>query len=244
MHLTRPLVFFDLETTGVNTSTDRIIQFAGIKLMSDWTRETRTMLVNPGVKIPREASEVHGITDEMVADEASFRELADELYGWMSDCDLAGYNSNNFDIPMLCEEFGRCRIVRPAKNTHFVDVFQIERLVNSHKLGETYKRYTGKKLEWAHDAMADTQATLEVWVKQMERLPSLSSIEAIENWTQWDRQRYDIAGKMYQENNIVYRSFGKHKGKPVSEDLSYCQWVMTSDFPLETKNKLQEWIES
>lgn len=243
MNLSRPLVFFDLETTGVNTSTDRIIQLAGIKLMPEWTRETRMLLINPTISIPAGASEVHGITDDMVADQPTFREVSNELYDWMSGCDLAGYNSNNFDIPMLCEEFGRCDIVWPTKDTHLIDVLTIERMVNSHKLWETYKRYYGTELENAHDALADTQATLDIWMKQMDRLPELDSVEAVDNWTQSDRKRYDIAGKMYMMDDMVYWSFGKYRGRPVHEDLSYCQWVMGWEFPLETKVKLQEWIE-
>ena len=241
--LKRGLIFFDLETTGVNTSTDRIIQFAGIKVMSDWTRETRTMLVNPTVKIPREAGEVHGITDDMVIDQPTFREISREIYDWIDWCDIAWYNSNNFDVPMLCEELGRCNIVWPNKDIHFIDVLAIERLLNSHKLWATYQRYYGKELQHAHDALADTQATLDIWMAQMNKLTELNSVEALDNWTQSDRRRYDIAGKMYLVDDLVYRSFGKYKGRPVHEDLSYCKWVINWEFPVETKVKLQKWIE-
>lgn len=243
MKLTRPLVFFDLETTWVSTSSDRIVQFAGIKIMPDESRITKQYLINPTIHIPAWASQVHGITDDMVADQPTFSQVSDELYTWMSGCDLAGYNSNNFDIPLLCEEFGRCEIIRPAKSIHLIDVLQIERAVNSHKLSETYRRYTGKELEWAHDAMADTQATLDIYMKQIHKLPDLNTVEAIDNWTQSDRKRYDIAGKMYMVDDMIYWSFGKYRGRPVHEDLSYCQWVMGWEFPLETKSKLQEWIE-
>jgi len=168
MTLSKPIVFFDLETTGVNTSHDKIVQIGAIKLNIDGTEEVKNVLINPTIPIPAGATAVHGISDEDVKDKPKFNQIAKSFAAWLRGCDLAGYNSDNFDIPMLIEEFSKAGVEFPEDGTSFVDVLKIERLVNSHTLGNTYKRYTGDELEGAHDALADVRATLTIFQKQLE----------------------------------------------------------------------------
>jgi DNA polymerase-3 subunit epsilon len=240
----RPIVFFDLETTGVSVTKDRIVQIGAIKIYPDGTREVKNRLVNPTIPIPIESSAVHGITDEDVKDEPSFRQVARGFYEWLNGCDLAGYNSDNFDIPMLSEEFSRVGFEYPTDDTSFIDVIKIERIVNSHKLGDTYKRYTGMPLENAHDAIADIEATIAIFEHQIDLDENFQlSVKEIEARCKGDTKRVDFAGKLYEENGKIYWSFGKHKGKLVSETKDYAEWVIGQDFPYNTKMHLKRIIE-
>lgn len=246
MKLQRPIVFFDLETTGVNITTDRIVQIAAIKIDVDGTRTEKTTLINPTISIPKEATEVHGITDDMVKDQPTFKQISKSLFSFFEGCDIGGYNSDVFDVPLLIQEFHRCEIEFPTWEVFFLDGLKIERIINSHKLEETFKRYTGKTLENAHDALADTQATFEVISEQIGVINGDGTrneditIEQLDKFIQGDNLRFDYAGKCYMKEDVVYWSFGKNKDNPVLDDRGYLNWVLTSDFPIQTKKKLKE----
>ena len=244
MKSSKPIVFFDLETTGVNTSYDRIVQIGAIKLLPDGTEEVKNVLVNPTIPIPEGAAAVHGIFDADVQDKPKFRQIAKSFAAWLSGCDLAGYNSDNFDVPMLVEEFDRAGITFPEEGTSFIDVLKIERIVCSHKLENTYRRYTGEDMEDAHDALADIRATLAIFRKQLENNPDLP-IEAaeIDAYCQGENKRVDFAGKLYEKEGQVYWRFGKHQNRLVSETLDYAKWVLGADFPSETKLQIKKVIE-
>jgi len=236
----KPIVFFDLETTGVNTSQDKIVQIGAIKLNIDGTEEVKNVLVNPTIPIPEGATEVHGISDEDVKDKPKFNQIAKSFASWLSGCDLAGYNSDNFDIPMLIEEFHKAGVDFPEDGTSFVDVLKIERLVNSHTLGNTYKRYTGEELEGAHDALADVRATLVIFKKQLEANTDLpKEAKEIDAHCQGENKRVDYAGKLYEKDGEVYWNFGKHRHALVSKTVAYANWVIGSDFPEDTKRRIR-----
>lgn len=240
MQLSKSIVFFDLETTGVNTVEDRIVQIGAIKIRPDGGREEKNVLINPGISIPSAASEVHGIFDEDVKDAPFFRQISKSLFQWLSGCDMAGYNSDNFDVPILIEEFARAGIDFPEEDARFIDVLKIERNVNSHRLGETYKRYTGLILDDAHHALADVRATVAIFEKQLERNHDLpDSIPDLEELCQGQNGRVDFSGKLYERDGQVYWSFGKHKNQPLSDTLDYAEWVLTQDFPADTKRHIR-----
>lgn len=246
LKLFKPIVFFDLETTGTSIQQDKIVQIAVFKIYprTDDPYEKKVHLIDPGIPIPKEATEVHGITDEMVQGKPKFAQIAKALKDYMTDCDLGGFNSDSFDIPMLIQEFHRCNIAFPDWDLNVVDVLKIERIVNSHKLSETYKRRFGRELEGAHDASADTDATVEVLFSQLEQIndfteePMELTIENIDKFCQGDNQRFDLAGKCYIKDGVVFWSFGKWKDHPVLDDRSYLNWVLNSDFPIQTKQLL------
>ena len=252
MKLLKPLIVFDLETTGTSISDDKIVQLAVIKKNPGGSTEKKTILLNPGRPIPKEATEIHGITDEMVKDKPSFQNISKSLFDFFFGCDLGGYNSNQFDIPLLMAEFDRCGIVFLSWEPNVIDGLTIERLVNSHKLEYTYKRHTGNILNNAHDAMVDSEATFDVLESQFKMLMSSYkdvdgniiplTVEDVDKHCQQDKERFDYAGKAYREGDSVFWSFGKHQDKNVLDDRSYINWVLTSNFPLETKSKLKQLI--
>lgn len=244
MKLTRPLIIFDLETTGKNTNTDRIVQIGAIKIQADSSVEEKVVLVNPMMSIPKEATEIHGISDEDVASAPEFRRIAKSFHIWLSGSDIGGYNSDNYDVPLLMQEFSRAGIVYDVKDVCFIDVLKIERVVNSHRLEETYKRYTGKSLDEAHDALADARATLDVLQHQFEQNKDVlpEGIGELDVFCQGDQKRVDIAGKLYEKDGEVYWSFGKHQHQFVKETLDYARWVINADFPENTKGVLREII--
>lgn len=240
MQLTRPIIFFDLETTGTNTAQDRILQIGAVKIHLDGQREEKNVLLNPGIPIPAGATAVHGISDEDVKNAPWFRQIAKAFAQWLSGSDLAGYNSDNFDVPMLVEEFARVGIEFPEEGTRFLDVLKIERNVNSHRLGETYQRYTGQTLDSAHDALSDIRATVTIFEQQLERNPSLpTAIPDLEELCRGDNGRVDFAGKMYEKEGLVFWSFGKHKDQLVAETMEYAHWVLSADFPHDTKKHIR-----
>lgn len=240
MKIVKPIVFFDLETTGTQISESRIVQIAAMKLFPNGDIDLKESLINPGMSIPAEATAIHGKTDEMVKDAPLFMVISKSLLEWLRDCDIGGYNSDNFDIPMLIEEFKRCKLSFPDWDCTFVDVLKNERRLNSHRLGETYKRYTGKELDGAHDAMIDVKATVEILQYQMKANPEMTMAE-IDELCQGDKKRFDYAGKMYvNENGEVCWSFGKHVGQPVRTVRHYAQWFLDSDFPQQSKDKLRQ----
>lgn len=245
LNLDKPLVVFDLETTGVDVVKDRIVQIAAHKIMPDGTVTKKNVLINPMMPIPTEAMEVHGITDEMVADKPRFDKFARSMSEWFSGCYIGGYNSDNFDIPLLSEEMHRCGIVFPDKDSVRLDMFKIEKKYNSHKLGEVYKRLFGEELDGAHDADVDVTGTVKVMLKQIENygLADMSVDEIIDSY-QGDKVFADISAKFYIVEGDLYWNFGKNRDKMVIEDKGYVNWFQKQDFPTESKTVLNEYLES
>jgi DNA polymerase-3 subunit epsilon len=240
MKLIRPIVFFDLETTGTDIVNSRIVQLAYIKLYMDGTTEENKFLVNPIIPIPKEASDVHGITDDMVKDAPFFSNIAKTIYEVFKNSDIAGYNSNNFDIPLICEEYARLSVIFLDWEYNLIDVLKYERLLRPNKLADVYKRYTGKELEGSHDALNDTRATLQILFHQIDGKDEITAKE-IDDFCQGSKKRYDVSGKTHiDENGIVCWSFGKLINKPVLEDKKYLDWVLSNDFPSETKFKINQ----
>lgn len=243
LKLNKPICFFDLETTGVDTMKDRIVEIAVIKLFPNGDKETKKYLINPEMPIPKEASDVHGITDGMVKDCPPFSKYAKNLNEYIGDSDLGGYNSNSFDIPLLVEEFLRCGIVFDLKRRNYVDVLNIEKQVSSRKLGDVYQRYTGKVLDGAHDALIDIDATIEILENQIEKHGLDFSIEALDEFSQGENKRIDMAGKLiYVEDKICW-AFGKNFKKPILDDMGYVFWFLKQEVPNETRiiiNKILE----
>lgn len=241
LKLTRPLVVFDLETTGVQITRDRIVEISILKVHPDGLQETRTRRINPGMPIPAEASAVHGITDEDVADCPVFSQVAKSLYEWIEDCDIAGFNSNRFDVPMLVEEFLRAGIPVDFSQRHFVDVQTIYHKLERRTLEAAYKFYCGKTLENAHSAEADTLATFEVLEAQISHYPEEleNDIAKLAEFSSYGK-RVDFGGSLiYGEEDQILINFGKYKGQSaldvLRKDSGYYRWVMDAQFPLETK---------
>ncbi len=244
LQLTKPLAFIDLETTGINLVNDRIIEIAIVKILTDGTRSVKRKLVNPEMPIPPASSEVHGITDEMVKYAPTFKQLAQELKQMLDGCDLAGYNSNRFDIPLLMEEFLRAQVEFDMKGRRLLDVQTIFHKLEPRTLSAAYKFYCDKILVDAHSAEADAQATYEILQAQVERYPQLgNNLDAILK-TIGEEPIVDFARRFIWENGVEVFNFGKYKGKPVADVLrtepQYYDWMMKGDFPQHTKQKLTE----
>lgn len=243
LNLTKPICFFDLETTGVNITTDRIVEIAILKIHPNGKEESYRWLVNPEMSIPPEVTKVHGISDADVVDAPTFKQLAKEINAIIKDADLAGYNSNRFDIPLLAEEMLRAEVDFDMKNRVAVDVQTIFHKMEQRTLSAAYKFYCDKVLEDAHSAHSDTLATYEVLKAQITRY------EELENNTKFlaefsTRKRFaDFAGFIvYDKEGDETFSFGKHKGRKVEEILNeepgYFGWILNADFPLYTKKVL------
>ncbi|WP_136480548.1 3'-5' exonuclease [Cognatitamlana onchidii] len=243
LNLSKPICFFDLETTGINITSDRIVEISILKVYPNGTEESKTWLVNPEMPIPKETTAIHGISDENVANESPFKELAKEVYNMIKDSDLGGFNSNRFDIPLLAEEMLRAGIDFDMKNRLAVDVQTIFHKMEQRTLSAAYKFYCNENLEDAHSAEADTKATYEVLKAQVEKYDEL------ENNTKFlaafsSRKKFaDFAGFIaYNKKGEECFSFGKHKGKLVTEVLEkepgYFGWLLNADFPLYTKKVL------
>lgn len=244
LQLTKPIAFIDLETTGVNISIDRIVEIAIVRIAVDGTKTVKRKLVNPLMPIPAGASDVHGITDDMVKDAPSFKQIANEIKQFMENCDLGGYNSNRFDIPMLIEEFLRAGIEFTTDERKLVDVQKVFHMMEQRTLSAAYKFYCNKVLEGAHGAEVDATATWEVLEAQITRYPQIgNSVEQIVKFTGED-EIVDFARRFIKENGIEIFNFGKHKGKPVTqvlkEEPQYYDWMMKGDFAMNTKQKLTE----
>lgn len=242
--VSRPLAIIDLETTGVNVATDKIIEIAIIKLLPDGTTVNKRKLINPQVAIPQSSSDVHGITNEMIKDAPTFKQVANEIKQFLDNCDLGGYNSNRFDIPMLVEEFLRAGLDFSMEGRKLVDVQKIFHFMEQRTLSAAYKFYCNKALANAHSAEADAMATLEILHAQVVRYPEIGlTIESILNCI-GDEDCVDFARRMVMADGIEIFNFGKHKGKPVAEVLKaepqYYDWMMKGDFSLHTKQKLTE----
>lgn len=244
IQLKKPLAFIDLETTGVNPGLDRIVEIAIVKILTDGTKSVKRRLINPEIPIPKGASDVHGITDEMVKDAPTFKQVAHELKQMLDGCDFAGYNSNRFDIPLLMEEFLRAQVDFDMKNRKLLDVQTIYHKMEPRTLSAAYKFYCGKTLDDAHSAEADATATYEILEAQIEQYPELgNNVDSILKVIGED-QIVDFARRFVFENGVEVFNFGKHKGRPVADVLKaepqYYDWMMKGDFPQHTKQKLTE----
>ncbi|MEP0132605.1 MAG: exonuclease domain-containing protein [Eudoraea sp.] len=245
LKLSKPICFFDLETTGTNVAKDRIVEISILKVYPNGNKESKTWLVNPEMTIPDEVVAIHGISNEKVANEPTFKELSREVYNIIKDCDLAGFNSDRFDIPLLAEEMLRSEIDFDLKNMLSVDVQTIFHKMEKRTLEAAYKFYCDKDLNNAHSAEADTMATYEVLLSQLKRYPELeNNIKKLSDFSR-RKQSVDFAGFIVlDENEDEVFSFGKHKGKKVLEVLDqepgYFGWILNADFPLYTKKVLTQ----
>ena len=243
LNLKNPLVFFDLETTGTNINTDRIVEICYLKVYPNGNEEAKTLRINPGMHIPEETSLLHGIYDEDVVDCPTFKEVAKNIAHDIEGCDLAGFNSNRFDVPVLVEEFLRAGVDIDISRRKFVDVQVIFHKMEQRTLSAAYKFYCGKNLEDAHTAEADTRATYEVLKSQLDRYPDLQNdVQALAEFSSFNRN-VDFAGRMvYDDNGVEIFNFGKYKGMAVTEvlkkDPGYFGWMLGSDFTLNTKAML------
>jgi DNA polymerase-3 subunit epsilon len=245
LNLEKPIVFFDLETTGVNIGTDRIVEISVLKVFPNGNKESKTWLVNPEIEIPQGATDVHGITNEQVVTEPTFKELAPKVNEMIAGCDLAGFNSNRFDIPLLAEELMRAGIDFDMKSRKAIDIQVIFHKKEQRTLSAGYQFYCGKELEGAHGAEADTNATYEILLAQLEKYDDIgNSVEALSEYSSHGK-RADFAGfiLMNEEGQEIF-SFGKYKGRTVEEVLQenpgYNNWIQNADFPLYTKKVLRE----
>lgn len=246
MKLEKSIIYFDIESTGVETESARIVELACIKYNPDGTQEEKTIKVNPTIPIPIEASDVHGITDEMVKDLPTFKQYAQAIRNWFEGCDLAGFNSDNYDVPLLSAEFERSGLEGISWNPNLLDIIKLYRLLYPNTLSEVYKRLTGKELEGAHGAVADITATKEIGdiifpmlVEQSETL--IETPKDVDEYLQGDKKRFDLAGKMYIDvDGVVKWNFSKNKDKAVLADLGFVNWFNQQGFPQESKNKIKE----
>lgn len=254
LNLTKPLVFIDLEATGLNLTADRIIDIALLKAFPDGETQTKNWRVNPGIPIPAETTKIHGIKDEDVKDSPSFAQVASQVLDFIGNADLAGYNSNRYDIPMLIEECLRADVDFDLKNRKLIDVQHIFYMMEPRSLGAAYKFYCNKKLENAHNAEADVRATYEILLAQVERykgveienkkgevvVPIENNVTVLSSYTAGDIKVVDLVGRIIlNEKGIEVFNFGKHKDKPVEEvfkkEPAYYHWIMQGDFALYTK---------
>lgn len=243
LNLKKPIVFFDLETTGIDVANDRIVEISLIKVLPTGEEIEKTRRVNPGIPIPPEATAVHHISDEDVAGEPMFKQIARSLANEMAGCDIAGFNSNRFDVPMLDQEFQRAGIKFDFSKARLVDVGTIFHKKEPRTLSAAYRFYCGKELEDAHSANADTRATLEVLKGQLDKYDDLpNDIDELAKLSQHNRN-VDFMGRMiYNDQDVEIINFGKYRGQPVREvlqkDPSYYDWIIKGDFPQNTKDCL------
>lgn len=245
LNLKNPIAFFDLETTGLNIANDRIIEISVLKIDPGGKEDNLTILVNPTIPINPKATEIHGIRDEDVEDALTFAEVARNLTHFLEGCDLAGYNANKFDIPLLAEEFLRANVEFDLKKRKIIDVQVIFHKMEQRTLSAAYKFYCKKELVKAHSAEADTRATYEILKAQLDKYDELiNNIEELSKFSS-QSQSVDFAGRIvYNEDGVEVFNFGKHKGESVDEILkkepSYYNWMMNGDFPQYTKKVLTE----
>lgn len=245
LKLSRPLVFFDIEATGLNIASDRIVELCYIKIFPDGKEESQTMRFNPGIHISAEATAVNGIKDEDVTNCPAFKEKANALAETFSGCDFAGFNSNFFDIPLLAEEFLRADVNFDFSKAEFIDVQNIYHKMERRNLAAAYKFYCGKELTDAHTAMADTRATYEVLMGQLDRYTTELKND-VDFLAEFSRRNHnvDLAGRIvYDEKGVETVNFGKYKGRPVADvlrrDPGYLAWILQGDFTQNTKQTFQ-----
>ncbi len=243
LKLKKPIVFFDLETTGINVAKDRIVEISIVKIHPNGNEETKTMRINPTIPIPEESSNIHGIYDKDVADKPVFASVAKDMAAFMKGCDIGGYNSNRFDVPLLAEELLRAGVDFDMKKARLVDVQVIFHKKEQRTLSAAYRFYCDKNLDDAHSAEADTKATYEILKAQLDRYDDLENdIDFLSEFSTQNKSA-DFAGLfVYDDAGREIFNFGKHKGKSVEEILQkqpgYYSWMMNADFPLYTKKVL------
>ena len=243
LKLKNPLIFFDLEATGINIASDRIVEISYLKVYPDQREETKTFRVNPTIPIPPATTAIHGISDEDIKDAPTFNEIAKTLANSFEGCDFAGYNSNKFDLPLLAEEFLRANIDFDLKKRKFIDVQVIFYKKEQRTLSAAYQFYCKKDLINAHSAEADTRATYEVLQSQLDMYPDLQNdVNELSEYSAHSRT-VDFVGRIvYNDKDEEVFNFGKYKGQTVvsvfAKDPSYYSWMMNGDFPLYTKNIL------
>ncbi len=243
LQLKNPLIFFDLETTGINIASDRIVEISWLKVQPDGRESIQTQLVNPTIPIDPRATAIHGISDEDVKDQPTFSEMARKLANEFEGCDFAGYNSNKFDIPLLAEEFLRAGVDFDLRKRKFIDVQVIFHKMEQRTLAAAYQFYCQKVLEDAHSAEADTRATYEILKAQLDRYGQLENdVDFLSGFSTQNRS-VDLAGRIiYDDKDVEVFNFGKYKGEPVEEvlkkDPGYFGWILNGDFPLYTKKVL------
>lgn len=245
LKLKNPIVFFDLETTGINITKDRIVEIAIIKVNTNGTEEEKTMRINPTIPIPKEASDIHKILDEDVKNAPTFKEVAKELATFIEGCDLAGFNSNKFDIPLIAEEFLRADVDIDLRKRHMIDVQTIFHKMEQRTLSAAYQFYCHQSLEGAHAALADTKATYEVLKAQLEKYDELENDVEFLSQFSTHHKHADLLGRIvFNKKNEEVINFGKYKGETVEsvleKDPGYYGWVMNADFPLYTKKVFTE----
>jgi DNA polymerase-3 subunit epsilon len=243
LKLNRPIVFFDLETTGVSPVTDRVVELCAVKVHPDGKRESILHVIDPTIPIPKEASDVHGFTDEKVKGKPTFAQLAKELHGFFTGCDLGGYNIASFDIPLIAEEFCRASLFPPFdKATRIADGLKIYFAHEKRDLTSAYRFYCNKTLEGAHSAEADVLASMEVLNTQVSKYELGNQVDGLHGFLGGGNDLVDFAGKFARnESGVVVLTFGKNAGKRATDDKGYLEWMLKSDFPMYTKyiiNKL------
>lgn len=244
LNLKRPIIFFDLETTGLDIAKDRIVELCYIRVEPNGNEEARSIRINPEMHIPEVASSVHGITDDDVKDCPTFADVAPQLAATFEGCDLAGFNSNRFDLPLLAEEFMKAGVNIDLSHVQAIDVQNIYHKLEKRTLAAAYKFYCGRDLENAHSALADTQATYEVLQAQLDHYPNdlQNDVDFLAEFSRMNRN-IDFAGRfVYDESGKELINFGKYKGKAIKDVLSrdpgYYSWIMQGDFTLNTKQVL------
>lgn len=244
LNLKRPIIFFDLETTGLDIAKDRIVELCYIRVEPNGNEEARSIRINPEMHIPEVASSVHGITDDDVKDCPTFADVAPQLAATFEGCDLAGFNSNRFDLPLLAEEFMKTGVNIDLSHVQAIDVQNIYHKLEKRTLAAAYKFYCGRDLENAHSALADTQATYEVLQAQLDHYPNdlQNDVDFLAEFSRMNRN-IDFAGRfVYDESGKELINFGKYKGKAIKDVLSrdpgYYSWIMQGDFTLNTKQVL------
>lgn len=243
LKLNNPIIFFDLETTGIDVVKDRIVELSYLKVFPDGKEETKTWRVNPGIPISPEASAIHGIFDDDVKDMPSFQQIAQTLANEFEGCDFAGFNSNKFDIPLLAEEFLRTGVDFDMKKRKFIDVMVIFMRMEQRNLAAAYRFYCNKDIENAHSAEADTRATYEVLQAQIDRYDELKNdVDTLSVFSSHNRNADYMGRIIFNDQDVEVINFGKYKGVPVEavleKDPGYYGWIMNADFPLYTKKVL------
>lgn len=245
LQLKKPIAFLDIEATGANVTTDRIVEIAIVKYLPDGTRTVKRKIINPQIPIPPSITDIHGITDEMVQNAPVFKQVAQEIKQFLDGCDLACYNAYRLDIPMLVEEFIRADVEFDVRNRKLVDVQKIFHTMEQRTLSAAYKFYCNKSLEGAHGAEIDAAATAEILFAQIERYPQLgNNVDSIIKAVGEDNI-IDFARRLaYDEKGVEVFNFGKHKGRAIADVLNaepqYYDWMMRGEFPMNTKQKLTE----
>jgi DNA polymerase-3 subunit epsilon len=242
LKLQRPIVFFDTETTGTDVVNDRIVEISLVKFFNNEIVEEFTTLVNPGVKIPPGATKVHHITDDDVQNFKTFKDISVDILFFIKDCDLAGFNIISFDVPLLFNEFLRADIEWDYTGINFLDAFTIYRRNEKRDLSAAVRFYLKEEHEGAHGALADTKATLRIFVSQIIKYPDLpTSVEELALYSNNDKKILDLSGKFsLNEDNEVIFNFGKNQGKPALSDPSYLNWMLNTNFSPDTKRIIKQ----